>query len=98
MDSPLFLGLDLSTQRLKGVVMMDDLTVIHESAVHFDHDLAEYGTTSGSIRGPNGEVTTPVALWVAAIDLLLSKMHNHDVDFGSIVAVSGSAQVSRYFK
>jgi xylulokinase len=55
--APLFLGLDLSTQQLKAVIISEDAAVVHESAVHFDNDLPEYKTTNGTIRGPaEGEV------------------------------------------
>lgn len=94
--SPLFLGLDLSTQQLKAVLISDDSTVVHESAVHFDNDLPKYGTTNGAIRGPGqGEVTSPVAMWLDAIDLLMERMATSGVDFKKIVAISGAGQVSR---
>jgi hypothetical protein len=57
--APLFLGLDLSTQQLKAVIISEDATVVHESAVHFDNDLPQYKTTNGAILGPaEGEVNT----------------------------------------
>ncbi|KAL0953751.1 hypothetical protein HGRIS_004939 [Hohenbuehelia grisea] len=92
-QKPLFLGLDLSTQQLKAILIAQDLSIVHESAVHFDNDLAHYGTTNGAIRGPgDGEVTSPVALWVEALDLLAERMKKAGVDFGSIVAISGAGQ------
>lgn len=88
------MGLDLSTQKLKGIVISDDYTVVHESAVHFDNDLPVYGTVNGAIRGPgDGEVTSPVAMWLEAIDLLMVRMKDARVDFGAIVAISGAGQV-----
>lgn len=55
--APLFLGLDLSTQQLKAVIISEDATVVHEFAVHFDNDLPQYKTTNGAILGPaEGEV------------------------------------------
>lgn len=91
---PLFLGLDLSTQQLKGILISRDSTLIHESAVHFDNDLPSYRTTNGAIRGPGeGEVTSPVAMWLEAIDLLMERMKSAGVDFPSISAISGAGQV-----
>ncbi|KAF9461219.1 hypothetical protein BDZ94DRAFT_1372617 [Collybia nuda] len=92
-SEPLFLGLDLSTQQLKGIIISQNSTLIHESAVHFDSDLPSYGTTNGAIRGPGeGEVTSPVAMWLEAIDLLMERMKHAGVDFSSILAVSGAGQ------
>jgi xylulokinase len=92
--SPLFLGLDLSTQQLKAVLIGEDSTVVHESAVHFDKDLPKYGTTNGAIRGPGeGEVTSPVAMWLDAIDLLMERMARAGVQFKHIAAISGAGQV-----
>ncbi|KAL1734024.1 hypothetical protein EV714DRAFT_203490 [Schizophyllum commune] len=91
-ENPLFFGLDLSTQQLKGVLISQDACVVHESCVHFESDLAHYGTVKGAIPGPNGEATSPVAMWLEAYDLLLTRMRAAGVDFGSIVAISGSGQ------
>ncbi len=92
---PLFLGLDLSTQQLKGVVIGEDAVIVHESAVHFDRDLPSHGTTNGAIKGPGeGEVTSPVTMWLEAIDLLMERIKAAGVDFGSVVGVAGAGQVS----
>ena len=91
---PLFLGLDLSTQGLKAVIISEDSLVVHESAVNFDQELPRYGTTNGAARGPDeGEVTSPVRMWLEAMDLLVSKMQNAGVNLSRIMAVSGGAQV-----
>ncbi|EKM81688.1 hypothetical protein AGABI1DRAFT_118780 [Agaricus bisporus var. burnettii JB137-S8] len=91
---PLYLGLDLSTQQLKAILINDDLEVQHEIAVHFDRDLGEtYGVTNGAVQGPDeGEVTSPVAMWVEAIDLLMQRLKHAGVDLGSISAISGDGQ------
>ena len=92
--SPLFLGLDLSTQGLKAVLISEDSDVVHESAVHFDRDLPHYGTTNGAIRGPGpGEVTSPVCMWLEAFELLMQRMKASNVDFGRILGISGDGQV-----
>lgn len=94
-SAPLFLGLDLSTQGLKAVLISEDSNVVHESAVHFDRDLPSYGTTNGAIRGPgDGEVTSPVRMWLEAFDLLMGRMKDAGVNFSKIMAVSGDGQVS----
>ncbi|RDX50945.1 D-xylulose kinase [Lentinus brumalis] len=92
-DDPLFLGLDLSTQGLKAVLIDSDGTLVHESSVHFDRDLPSYGTTNGAIRGPDpGEVTSPVRMWLDAYDLIMERMRAAGVDFARILGVSGDGQ------
>lgn len=90
---PSFLGLDLSTQGLKAIIITSGLRIIHESFLSFDSDLPQYKTTNGTIRGPEGKVTSPIAMWLDALDLLLERMKVAGVDFGTIVAVSGAGQV-----
>ncbi|KAJ6619732.1 actin-like ATPase domain-containing protein [Mycena sp. CBHHK59/15] len=95
--APLFLGLDLSTQQLKAVLIAEDASVVHESAVHFDNDLPQYGTTNGAIRGPGRErylapVTSPVAMFLDAMDLLMDRMKKAGIQFGEIAAISGAGQ------
>lgn len=91
---PLFLGLDLSTQQLKAVVLSESLAVVHESAVRFDHDLPQYGTVNGAILGPgDGEVTSPVAMWLDALDLLMDRVKTAGVNISAIAAISGAGQV-----
>jgi xylulokinase len=93
--SPLFLGLDLSTQQLKAVLIKEDATIVHEASVHFSNDLSHFNTTNGTYHGPGeGEVTSPVAMWLEAIDLLFERMSKEDVSFSDILAISGAGQVS----
>jgi xylulokinase len=91
---PLFLGLDLSTQQLKAILLNKDSKAIHQIAVHFDRDLPHHGTTNGAIQGPDkGEVTSPVQMWLEAVDLLFARLHGAGVDLGAVMAVSGAGQV-----
>ena len=91
---PLFLGLDLSTQQLKAIVCAEDGSVVHETAVNFDRDLPSYGTKNGAVFGAlRGEVTSPVAMWVDALDLLFERMRADNVKFGQILGISGAGQV-----
>jgi len=93
-NNPLFLGLDLSTQQLKEVLLDRESNIVHEAAVHFDRDLPHHGTTNGAIKGPDeGEVTSPVQMWLEAIDLLLQRLRDGKIDFSAIAAVSGAGQV-----
>ena len=91
----LFLGLDLSTQQLKAVLLDAHSAVVHESAVHFDSDLPAYRTHNGALRGPHdGEVSSPVRMWLDAIELVLHRVKHAGVDLSAVVAISGAAQVS----
>ena len=92
---PLFLGFDLSTQQFKAVVLSESFEVVHESAVRFDLDLPQYKTVNGAILGPDdGEVTSPVAMWIDALDLLMDRVRAAGVNISAISAISGAAQVS----
>ncbi|KAF9240712.1 hypothetical protein BU15DRAFT_45526 [Melanogaster broomeanus] len=92
-QSPLFLGFDLSTQQLKAIVISEDSSVVHESAVHFDSDLPGYGTSNGAIRGPDdGEVTSPIRMWLEAIDLVMQRVKSAGVDLSAIAGISGAGQ------
>ena len=91
---PLFLGLDLSTQQLKAILLNKDSQVIHQISVRFDLDLSRHGTINGAIQGPDkGEVTSPVQMWLEAVDLLFARLHGAKVDLGAVMAVSGAGQV-----
>ncbi|KAI0343290.1 D-xylulose kinase [Trametopsis cervina] len=92
-DLPLFLGLDLSTQGLKAVLITEESEVVHESAINFDRELPHYNTVNGAIRGPGeGEVTSPVRMWLEAMDLIVTKMKTAGVNLGRIMGISGDGQ------
>jgi hypothetical protein len=94
MTEPLFLGLDLSTQQLKALLIDETTAVVHNFSVGYDKDLPHYGTTNGAVHGPtDGQVTSPVAMWVEALDLILQRMRDAGIDFSRIRAVSGAGQV-----
>ena len=89
----LFLGLDLSTQALKCLVIGADGVARHEAAVNFDRDLPEFGTRGGVKRRPGGlTVTSPALMWVAALDLLLRKLRPERKLLAGVTAISGSGQ------
>ncbi|XP_024135942.1 xylulose kinase [Oryzias melastigma] len=92
-DSTLYLGIDVSTQQLKAVVIDGDLRVVHRSAVQFDSELPEFRTEGGvHIHADRLTVTSPVLMWVKALDLLLDKMKGAGLDFSRVAALSGSGQ------
>jgi xylulokinase len=93
MSVPFFLGLDSSTQSLKATVIDPTLNVVAEFAVTFDTDLPEFKTEGGVHRSVDGlTVTSPPLMWVAALDLLFSRMKAGGFEFDRVVAVSGSGQ------
>jgi xylulokinase len=95
MFTPLFLGLDLSTQQLKASVIDVNENLICERAVHFDNDVPHHGTVNGAVHGDQeGEITTPIAVWLESLDILMDKLKEANVEMGTILAVGGAAQVS----
>jgi xylulokinase len=85
----MYLGLDLSTQKLKATIMDDQAKVVVEEYVHFDSDL-DYGTVDGVVR--NGlEVYQNPRMFLDALDLLLCRLGNQ-FDLKSIKCISGCAQ------
>ncbi|XP_014245571.1 xylulose kinase [Cimex lectularius] len=87
-----FLGFDFSTQQLKSVVINSKREVLHEAHVLFDNDLPEFRTHNGVVKGDKKAVTTPVLMWVKALDMILEKLRVCGADFSKVCAVSGSAQ------
>ncbi|XP_064475236.1 xylulose kinase-like [Ornithodoros turicata] len=101
MDTNHYLGLDLSTQQLKAVVVDDALKVVCEATVQFDNDLPEYRTQNGVNRQKDRlTVTAPPVMWAKALDMLLERLKVAGLDLASITSVSGSAQqhASVYWK
>ncbi|XP_077996562.1 xylulose kinase-like [Glandiceps talaboti] len=88
-----FLGFDFSTQQIKAMAVDDTLQVVHESAVQFDTDLPEFRTQGGAhIHEDKLTVTSPTAMWVKALDILLEKMKTKGFDFSKVAALSGTGQ------
>ncbi|XP_076827389.1 xylulose kinase isoform X2 [Brachyhypopomus gauderio] len=87
------LGFDFSTQQLKVVAIDGNLQVVHQNNVHFDSDLPEFRTQSGVHLHEDGlTVTSPVHMWVKALDIMLEKMKKAGFDFSCVEAISGSGQ------
>ncbi|SPO23451.1 probable XKS1 - xylulokinase [Ustilago trichophora] len=101
--SPLFLGLDASTQALKASLLDQDLKVVSELEVRFDCDLPHYGTTGGvsppTSTDDEGTVVAPVMLYVESLDLLAERMRDASWPLSRITAVSAAGQqhASVYF-
>lgn len=67
----LYLGLDLSTQQLKGVVLNDQLETIAEESISFNDrsSLVHHVQPNGFVVDPNDKrcITTPVLVFLEAI-------------------------------
>ncbi|KAL2878557.1 hypothetical protein SGCOL_006027 [Colletotrichum sp. CLE4] len=92
-SGPLYLGFDLSTQQLKAIVVQSDLTVVSEAKVDFDADFGkQYGLRKGVLTNEaEGEVYAPVAMFLEAIDLVLSRLSTK-TPMDRIKGISGSCQ------
>ncbi len=91
--TPLYLGLDASTQSLKALIIDAALNVHSEFVVNFDRDLPQFATQGGVHRHADKlTVTAPPLMWVAALDLLFDRMHAEGFPFQHITALSGSGQ------
>lgn len=67
--------------------------VVAEHVVVFDDALPEFSTSRGVHTSDDGRtVTAPPLMWVAALDLMLGRLHDSGLDLGKVRAVSGSAQ------
>ncbi|CAF0883135.1 unnamed protein product [Adineta ricciae] len=93
----LYLGLDLSTQQLKGIVIDEQLQTIAEYAISFNDKstLVHHVQPNGFIvdKDDNRCVTTPVYVFLEAIDVLFQKLRDQKkFDLSNIVGVSGCGQ------
>jgi xylulokinase len=93
-NSDLFLGLDLSTQQLKGIIVTEDLECVYQTNVEFDGDLPQYSTVKGVYNNPDEkEVQAPVVMWLDALDLLFAKIvASGEVDLNRLRGISGACQ------
>nr|XP_036870050.1 xylulose kinase isoform X1 [Manis javanica] len=79
--------------QVKVVAVDEELTVFYEDSVHFDRDLPEFGTQGGVHVHEDGlTVTSPVLMWVQALDILLEKMKASGFDFSQVLSMSGAGQ------
>ncbi|XP_037587245.1 xylulose kinase isoform X2 [Cebus imitator] len=83
----------LTTITVKVVAVDTEMNVFYEESVHFDRDLPEFGTRGGVHVHKDGlTVTSPVLMWVQALDIILEKMKASGFDFSQVLALSGAGQ------
>lgn len=91
-EAPLFLGLDLSTQQLKVIVTNESLKPLCTFNVEFDKQYKEkYDIAKGVVVGNDGEITSPVLMWLDALDYVFEQMKNEGFPFEKVAGISGSA-------
>lgn len=90
-EGPLYLGLDLSTQQIKAIVINSSLKVLFEAKVDFDTDLSKYGIKKG-VFVQGSAVYAPVAMWLEAVDLVLERLKELETPFHKIKGISGAGQ------
>lgn len=92
-QSPLYIGFDLSTQQLKGLVVNSDLKVVYIAKFDFDADSTGFPIKKGVLTNEaEHEVFAPVALWLQALDTVLENLRKQGLDFSRIKGISGAGQ------
>ncbi|XP_001359074.2 xylulose kinase isoform X1 [Drosophila pseudoobscura] len=88
-----FLGFDLSTQKLKAILLNSSLTVVASAEVKFDSDLPEFRTSGGVSPGPNKhEFFVQPVMWVKAVDIVLDRLVMQEADLSTVAAISAAGQ------
>jgi xylulokinase len=64
-SSPLFLGLDSSTQGLKATAVDERLGVVHRFAINYQKEFSSYGIVNG-VQAKAGNVVTQPSLMVCS--------------------------------
>ncbi|KAG5209958.1 D-xylulose kinase A [Trichophyton interdigitale] len=92
-DGPLYIGFDLSTQQLKGLVVSSDLKVVYVAKFDFDSDSRGFSISKGvQTNEAEKEVFAPVAMWLQALDAVLHDLKQQGLDFGRVKGISGAGQ------
>ena len=85
-----YIGIDLSTQALKVIVIDHYLHLVSEVCIRYSEDLPHFGTSEGFLK-ENDTVTTPVKMWIEALDLALERLSSL-VDLKRVAGIGGCAQ------
>lgn len=90
----IYLGLDLSTQGLKGsIIDTSKCEIIFTESLNFGKDMPEYNCPHGFLDDPNPLLKhSDPLMWAAALDKLFSMMKAHDAPLSSVEGISGSGQ------
>lgn len=92
-QGPLYIGFDLSTQQLKGLVVTSELKVVHVAKFDFDADSRGFNVKKGVLTNEaEHEVFAPVAMWLQALDGVLGTLKAQGLDFSRVKGISGAGQ------
>ena len=89
--SDLYIGTDLSTQQLKALVVDSSLKKAYEAKFDFDADAQGYNVNKGVLTNEaESEVFAPVAMWLQALDTVLTRLKESGLDFSRVKGISGA--------
>ncbi|MBO5762228.1 MAG: carbohydrate kinase [Lentisphaeria bacterium] len=90
----LYLGIDASTQGVKGVVIdPENGRIAAQSSVNFGKDLPQYNSPEGYVYNEDPLIKhADPGMWLDGLELMLSRLAAENVDMGKIAALSGSGQ------
>jgi xylulokinase len=90
----LYLGFDSSTQGLKAIIIDPARAeIVCSKAVNFGKDLPSYHCPGGVLENPDPLVKhADPLLWLAALDLLLRRLHEDGVPLDQVAAIGGDGQ------
>ncbi len=90
----LYLGLDSSTQGIKGIMIdVEKGSIVRSEAVNFSSELPKYKSVDGVLSNPDPLVKhSDPLMWLAALDLLFAKFAKNGALLGDVAGISGSGQ------
>ena len=94
MAQQLFAGWDVSTQSTKLLVInVETREIVFNAALNYDSDLSHYTTKDGAVQGLEaGASESDPQMWIEAVNLLLQRLQDSDVQQYDIAAMSVSGQ------
>ncbi|KAK5088165.1 hypothetical protein LTS08_004776 [Lithohypha guttulata] len=91
MSSPVYLGFDLSTQQLKGLAVSSDLKSVGQATFDFDKDAQGFKIHKGVLTNEaEKEVFAPVAMWLQALDTVLTRLKDGGLNLSRVKGISGA--------
>ncbi len=90
----LYLGIDSSTQGVKGVIIDPERkNITAEAAVNFGKDLPQYHSPNGFLEQENPLIRqSDPKMWLDGLELMLKRFQDGGVPMDQIAAISGSGQ------